>query len=80
MDGFLVGCIVEWDLVSGDLLEHQVHEAEVSLMALSRDKIATFDGDDAIRVFNLSTCWFAMVLRFYCLTGCYSWVDQAVSQ
>ena len=51
-----VGHVVEWDLSSGDQIEHKVHGGTVFDMALSGDRIVTCDDFDVIRVSNLSTC------------------------
>ncbi len=47
---------MEWDLSSGDVIEHKVHDVAVIRMAVSGDKIVTSDAARVIRVFNVSTC------------------------
>ena len=59
MDEFVVGHVGEWDLSSGDLMEHKVHDGALVRMALSGDRIVTgTDGfiGGVIRVLNVSTC------------------------
>ncbi len=57
-DGFIyelpVGHVGEWDLSSGDLIEHKVNDGPVDYMAHSGDKIVI--KRDGIRVFNVLTC------------------------
>ncbi len=50
-----VGHVGEWDLSSGDVIEHKIHGFRVYRMALSGDMIVTSTGR-VIRVFNVSTC------------------------
>jgi hypothetical protein len=42
-DKIVVGHVGEWDLLSGDVIEHKVHYGTVLCMALSGDKIVTSD-------------------------------------
>ena len=60
IDELVVGYLGEWDLSSGDVIEHKVHDDAVDCIALSGDMIVTsyYNGGDAniIRVFNVSTC------------------------
>jgi hypothetical protein len=53
-----LGHVGEWDLSSGDLIEHKVHDGPVFRMALSGDRIVTCDNNRGgdIRLFSLSTC------------------------
>ena len=51
-----VGDVCEWDLSSEDLIEHKVHDSSVTCMALSGDRIVTYDDRGSIQVFNVSTC------------------------
>ncbi len=61
-----VGKVGEWDLSSGNLIEHKVHGGAVSCMALSGDRIVIGAINNAIRLFNISTC--LLVLHsLYCL-------------
>ena len=39
IDELVVGYICEWDLSSGDLIEHKVYDDPVYYMALSGDRI-----------------------------------------
>jgi hypothetical protein len=55
MDEFVVGHVGEWDLSSGDVIEHSVSDDAVWRMALSGDRIVT-SGGGAIRVSNVATC------------------------
>ncbi len=55
IDELVVGLIGEWDLSSGDLIEHQVHASEVRCMALSGERIVICV-TGAIQVFNITTC------------------------
>ena len=57
-DSFLrgIGYIGEWDLSSGDLIEHNLHDGSVYHMALSGARIVTCDSNDIIRVLDLTTC------------------------
>ena len=58
----MLGHVCEWDLSSGDLIEHKVQDNEVYKMALSGDRIVIVSGG-VIRVFNVSTCM--LVLQEY---------------
>ena len=53
---FGAGHVCEWDLSSGDVIEHKVHDGAVVFMALSGDRIIITCGDNVTRLFNLSTC------------------------
>ncbi len=56
IDERVVGHVGEWDLSSGDLIEHKVHDDAAWRMALSGGMIVICDDDDSIRVINISTC------------------------
>ena len=53
-DELIVGHVGEWDLSSGDLIEHKVHDGAVYCIALRDDMIITSDGG-VIRAFDI-TC------------------------
>ena len=57
-DELVVGHVGEWDLSSGDLIEHKVNDCEVLDMAINGDRIVTSDSSyhPIIRVFNVTTC------------------------
>ncbi len=55
IDDLVVGNVGEWDLLSGDLIEHTAQDHAVYRIAVSGDMIAT-GGRAFIRVFNISTC------------------------
>ena len=55
-DELIVGHVGEWDLSSGDLIEHKIHGGAVVRMAVSGDRIVTRGNEGAIRVLNVSTC------------------------
>ncbi len=55
IDDLVVGHVGEWDLLSGDLIEHKVHDRRVFCMALSGNMFVIGDGV-VVRVFHLSTC------------------------
>ncbi len=58
--GKYTGLIVELDMSSGDVIEHYAYDAKVSGVALSDDKLVACNYDNAIRLFNLSTCSFCV--------------------
>ena len=51
----VVGTVGEWDLLSGDLIEHTAQDHAVYRIAVSGDMIA-IGGRAFIRVFNIFTC------------------------
>ncbi len=62
---FISGLIVEWDLSSGALVEHRVHERDVCRSALDGNRIVTLETRGMVRVFDVRTCLLKLfVLRF----------------
>ncbi len=60
IDDLAVGYVCEWDLSSGDFIEHKVHDRGVDRMAVSGDMLVTRDWNNAIRLFNIPTCLFVL--------------------
>jgi hypothetical protein len=50
--------------LSGDLIEHKIHDGSLFRMALSGDKIIISNGG-VIQVFNVSTCSFLFSLNAF---------------
>ncbi len=62
----MIGHVGEWDLSSGDLIEHKVHDGIVEYMALSGDRIVTCNESDVLRVSNVTTCLLLHHCSFLC--------------
>ncbi len=76
IDVLVVGYVGEWDLSTGDLIEHKISDSAVSLVAISGGKIVTYAGAD-IRVLDVSTCLLVFPESFFFYELCYSCDDQA---
>ena len=59
---FVSGHIVEWDLSSGALVEHKVHEGDVFRSALDGNRIVTLEARGIVRVFDVRTCLLKLVV------------------
>jgi hypothetical protein len=61
IDELVVGHVGEWDLSSGDLVEHKAHDDAVLCMALSGDRIITCDNHSVVRMFKLPSSLFVFL-------------------
>ncbi len=61
-----VGNVGEWDLSSGDAIEHKVYDHAIHFIALSGARIVTGNSsyDTQVRVFDLPMCLLPLHLIF----------------